>query len=339
MQLRICKHHRFETANLIGLNMITDLKDDQVISAVKDVLNGQTAHYEGEYESLTANKTTWAKADFSPIISPDGEVAGGIAIVTDTSEAKRAADAISESEQRFKKLYSLVRLMCDNAPDLIWAKDLEGKFLFVNRSFCEKLINAKDTDEPIGKNDMFFAQREREGHSGEPYWHTFGEVCVDSDAVVINSRKPGRFDEFGNIKGEFLFLDVQKSPFWNEQGELIGTVGCGRDVTKERKIEQSLRESEERYRDLFQNASDMIYTHDLAGNYTSVNELVYSLLGYRPEEFLNLNFRDIADSQFLPVVEKNFLEKIEEEVEATGPYEILAKKKMGPLYGSKSKVD
>ena len=176
---------------------------------------------------------------------------------------------------------------------------------------------------------MFFAQREREGHSGEPYWHTFGEVCVDSDAVVINSRKPGRFDEFGNIKGEFLFLDVQKSPFWNEQGELIGTVGCGRDVTKERKIEQSLRESEERYRDLFQNASDMIYTHDLAGNYTSVNELVYSLLGYRPEEFLNLNFRDIADSQFLPVVEKNFLEKIEEEVEATGPYEILARKKDG----------
>ncbi len=315
--------------NLVGFNMITDLKDERVISAVKDVLNGQMAHYEGEYKSLTANKATWAKADFSPIISPDGAVAGGIAIVTDTSEAKKAADAIRESEQRFKKLYSLVRLMCDNAPDLIWAKDLEGKFLFVNRSFCEKLINAKDTDEPIGKNDMFFAQRERDSNPETHDWYSFGEVCVDSDAVVINSRKPGRFDEFGNVKGQFLFLDVQKSPFWNEQGELIGTVGCGRDVTKERKIEQSLRESEERYRDLFENASDMIYTHDLAGNYTSVNELVYSLLGYRSEEFLKLNFRDLADSRFLPVVEKNFLEKIEEEVEATGPYEILAIKKDG----------
>ena len=129
--------------NLIGLNMITDLKDDQVISAVKDVLNGQTAHYEGEYESLTANKTTWAKADFSPIISPDGEVAGGIAIVTDTSEAKRAADAISESEQRFKKLYSLVRLMCDNAPDLIWAKDLEGKFLVCKSVFLREAHKCK----------------------------------------------------------------------------------------------------------------------------------------------------------------------------------------------------
>jgi PAS domain S-box-containing protein len=315
--------------NLVGLNMITKLKDDQVISAVKDVLNGHTGRYEGEYVSLTGGKATWAKADFSPIISPDGQVTGGIAIVTDISEAKKAADAIRESEQRFKKLYSLVRLMCDNAPDLIWAKDLEGKFLFVNRSFCEKLINAKDTDEPIGKNDMFFARRERGSNPETPDWYSFGEVCVGSDAVVINSRKPGRFDEFGNVKGQFLFLDVQKAPFWNEQGELIGTVGCGRDVTKERKIEQSLRESEQRYRDLFENASDMIYTHDLAGNYTSVNELVYSLLGYRPEEFLKLNFHDIADSQFLPVVEKNFLEKILEEVEATGPYEILARKKDG----------
>ena len=313
--------------NLVGLNMIADLKDERVISAVKDVLNGRAAHYEGEYESLTANKATWVKADFSPIISPDGEVAGGIAIVTDTSQAKKSADAIRESEQRFKKLYSLVRLMCDNAPDLIWAKDLEGKFLFVNRSFCEKLINAKDTDEPIGKNDMFFAQRERDSNPGTTDWYSFGEVCVDSDAVVINSRKPGRFDEFGNAKGQFLFLDVQKSPFWNEQGELIGTVGCGRDVTKERKIEQSLRESEERYRDLFENASDMIYTHDLAGNYTSVNELVYSLLGYRPEEFLKLNFRDVADSEFLQVVEGNFSEKIQDGTEATGPYEVLARKK------------
>ncbi len=156
---------------------------------------------------------------------------------------------------------------------------------------------------------MFFAQRERDSNPGTTDWYSFGEVCVDSDALVINSRNPGRFDEFGNAKGQFLFLDVQKSPFWNEQGELIGTVGCGRDVTKERKIEQSLRESEERYRDLFENASDMIYTHDLAGNYTSVNELVYSLLGYRPEEFLKLNFRDMADSEFLQVVEGNFLEK------------------------------
>jgi len=171
-----------------------------------------------------------------------------VTALRDITERKIAEDSLRESEQRYKALYSMMRLMCDNVPDLIWAKDLKRRFLFVNRAVCEKLLIAEDTTEPLGKDDMFFVQRERDAHSHNPYWHTFGEICVDSDDVVISTQEPRRFDEFGNVKGQFLYLDVSKAPFLNEQGEMIGTVGCGRDVTAEKRREEKLRELDQKTR-------------------------------------------------------------------------------------------
>jgi hypothetical protein len=72
--------------------------------------------------------------------------------------------------------------------------------------------------EPIGKDDMFFVNRARRSHPNNPNWHTFGEICVDSDAVVMNTQQPEQFHEFGNVKGQPLYLDVYKTPFLNEQG-------------------------------------------------------------------------------------------------------------------------
>ncbi len=122
-------------------------------------------------------------------------------------------------------------------PDMLWAKDLEKKFIFVNKALCSKLLNAVDIHEPIGKTDMFFAVRERESHPENPEYHTFGEICTDSDSIVMNTGQTGQFDEFGNIKGKFLYLDVIKSPLCNEQGEMIGTVGAGRDITERKQVE------------------------------------------------------------------------------------------------------
>ena len=162
--------------------------------------------------------------------------------------AGQESEAISEPEESpreggalYKSLYSMMRLMCDNVPDLIWAKDMDGKFLFVNRAICENLLFATDVEEPIGRTDTFFANRERSTHPENPAWHTFGEICVSSDQVVKDTKKPERFHEFGNVKGEFIYLDVHKAPFWNEQGEMIGTVGCGRVVTKEKRLQDALR--------------------------------------------------------------------------------------------------
>jgi PAS domain-containing protein len=83
--------------------------------------------------------------------------------------------------------------MADNVPDMIWAKDLEKRYLFANRAFCRQLLNAADTDEPLGKTDMFFAQRERDRHPDDPQWHTFGELCQDSDLITLEHGTDPRY--------------------------------------------------------------------------------------------------------------------------------------------------
>ncbi len=160
------------------------------------------------------------------------------------AERKRAEESLKESNGRQKYLHSMTRLMCDNLPDFIWTKDLEKRYIFANKACCEKLLDAKDTDEPVGKTDMYFAARAKDSNPENPEYHTFGKTCTSSDLAVLETKKPQRFDESGNVKGKFLCLDVYKSPFRDEKGNLIGTVGYARDITKEKEIEEERKRAE-----------------------------------------------------------------------------------------------
>ncbi|WP_294961730.1 PAS domain-containing protein [Sulfurimonas sp.] len=137
----------------------------------------------------------------------------------------------------------LLKLLTHNLPDMLWVKDLEGKYLYSNQAICDGLLMAKDTQEPIGKGDVFFALREREAHSDKAQWHTFGELCFNSDQVVIYKNRAMKFEEYGNVKGKLLYLEVYKAPFYDKYGNIIGTVGAGRDITKLKKIQLDLEES------------------------------------------------------------------------------------------------
>ncbi len=137
----------------------------------------------------------------------------------------------------------LLELLTQNLPDMLWMKDLDGNYLYVNKAICEGLLMAKDTQEPIGKGDVFFALRERKAHSDKPNWHTFGELCFNSDQVVIDTNKAMKFEEYGNVKGKLLYLEVFKAPFYDADGKVMGTVGSGRDITELKKIQVDLEES------------------------------------------------------------------------------------------------
>ncbi|MEI7981908.1 MAG: histidine kinase N-terminal 7TM domain-containing protein, partial [Bacteroidota bacterium] len=141
-----------------------------------------------------------------------------LVVIRDISDQVARQKEIRAVEERYRSMFTMFRLMADNMPDMLWAKDLDKNFIFANKAVCENLIGALNTDEPFGKNDLFFAERERKKHPERSDWYTFGELCQDSDQVVLNSMKPERFDEFGNVKGEFLFLDVRKAPIFNETG-------------------------------------------------------------------------------------------------------------------------
>ncbi len=137
----------------------------------------------------------------------------------------------------------LLNLLTQHLPDMLWVKDLEGKYVYANQAICDGLLMAKDVNEPIGKGDVFFALREREAHQDKPDWHTFGELCFNSDINVIEQNKAMKFEEYGNVKGKLMYLEVYKAPFYNKKGEIIGTVGAGRDITQLKKIQSDLQRS------------------------------------------------------------------------------------------------
>jgi len=136
-------------------------------------------------------------------------------VFADITNWKRMDAALSASESRYQGMYRLMQLMADTVPDMLWAKDLEDRYIFANKAIREKLLMCKDSESPIGLNDLFFAERER----AEGQCHTFGEICVDSDKIVKSTCRAGRFFEDGMVRGKYLVLDVSKVPFFNENGQ------------------------------------------------------------------------------------------------------------------------
>lgn len=211
---------------------------------------------------------------------------------------QRVVEATAElqaGEAKYRSAYNLLRLMCDNVPDMIWAKDLEKRYLFANKALCANLLGAADTDEPIGKMDMFFAERERRQHADNPEWHTFGEICRDTDAITMEAGAAQQFDEYGNVQGKFLFLDVHKAPFIGEDGRIIGTVGSARDVTTAKDIAENLKESENLYRLLFDSSLDAILLTAPDGRIFAANAAACRMFEQSEEELQQRGRSGIMD--------------------------------------------
>jgi PAS domain S-box-containing protein len=193
-------------------------------------------------------------------------------VAEDITERMKILQELKNSEQNYKNLQLLFRNVADIVPDMIWAKDIDKKYIFANHSVCQNLLGAVDTNEPIGKDDMFFADRLRNSHPENPYWHTFGEGCADSDTTTIDSGVTCQFDEFGYVNGKFLYLDVIKTPIRNEKGEVTGVVGTARDVTESRKAHMRLLESEANLKAIIENSLDSIWSVNREYEIQYVNE-------------------------------------------------------------------
>ncbi len=239
----------------------------------------------------------------------------------DITDSKQAEEALKKSEEKYRDLHNLLRLMADNVPDLIWGKDIDGRFKFVNQAMCDKLIMCDSPDMAISKTDMFFAEQER--NAG--YEHTFGEKCVNSDAITMKIKAPGRFIEDGLVRNKYLVLDVHKAPFLNEDGEMVGTVGCGRDVTKEKEVEDALRDSEARLKALSEASFESIFLSEKSVCLDQ-NQTAERMFGYTRAEAVGRHGTEWIVPEDREKVKNNMLSGYEK------PYEVAALHKDGTTF-------
>ena len=138
------------------------------------------------------------------------------------------AELIKEREDRIKEQNLFVSVM-DHIDDMLWSKDIDGRYIVANKAFRNKFCYGLEWNEMQGKNDIELAKIFKDKVGNEN--HTFGEVCANSDEVILRTETSKEFLEYGKINGKMMKLVVNKSPVYNYTGEMFATCGTGRDVT------------------------------------------------------------------------------------------------------------
>ena len=137
---------------------------------------------------------------------------------------------IYKLKKQLDKEKNLRDAVLNHLDDMVWAKDLDGKYLMTNKSFREKFCYGLSDIEILGKTDLELSEMFKEQVGDEN--HTFGKKCKNSDVVVKEVQEAMKFLESGNINGKVMKLVVNKSPLKNYKGEMFGVCGSGRDVTE-----------------------------------------------------------------------------------------------------------
>jgi len=111
----------------------------------------------------------------------------------------------------------------------------------------------------------------------------------------------------------------------DDADHVIGVIGVATDITENRKAQKALQENEERYRELFENANDMIYTHDLAGNFTSLNRSGETITGYSRTEALRMNIVDVLAPEYVATAREMIVQKTDNKAATVYELEIISK--------------
>lgn len=222
-------------------------------------------------------------ADVSSTKMPDGNI---LAIVRDLSESRKSemekAVLAAEVEVQRERLKNIVA----RVPGVVWESAFDPGTKDQIGSFVSDYIT-----EMLGYSVSEWLTKPN-------FWASIVHPnCPRKREAAATFAADGRFTleiQLVAKSGKVVWVEAHTTAILGSKGNIEGTRGVMIDITERKRSENALRESEERYRELVENAIDIVYVNDLEGNCISVNKAAERITGYTRDELLGMNLTDLA---------------------------------------------
>lgn len=192
-----------------------------------------------------------------------------------TAQLEAEMAARQQIEQARQESQQLLQAIIDNSTAVIYAKDLQGRYLLANRRFIELFHLTKDT--VLGRTDHEIFPKE----AADAFRAVDERVAMSPAAVTEEEAAP-------HDDGWHTYVSV-KCPLRNQEGKSYGIFGISTDITERKRTEESLRASEERTRLIVETALDAVVTIDNNGVISGWNPQAELIFGWTTQEVIGLS--------------------------------------------------
>jgi PAS domain S-box-containing protein len=251
-------------------------------------------HYETSRLTKQGNRVD-VSLTISPMRDSAGRVVGASKIARDITERKRAEEALRRSEAEARSRAEELAVILDAVP---------GMALIAQDPACRKITGSRAAYDmlrlPYGANISKSAPEEERpstfrvtGNGEFPVNELPIQKAAATGQEVRESEIALVFDD-----GTSRAMLGNAAPLLDDKGAVRGAVGVFVDITERKRVEEALRESEDRYRDLVEHSQDLLCTHDLDGKLVSTNPEPARILGYEVAELLKIPMRDLIAPEY-----------------------------------------
>ena len=171
------------------------------------------------------------------------------------------------------------QVLLDLIPAMVWYKDSQNRIVRANRHAAESINKTVS---------------EVEGQSTSDLYPEEAAQYYQDDLKVLTSGSPklGIVELYQTASGEKRWVQTDKVPYRDPQGNVIGVLVFAQDITERRQADAALQESERQYRLLMEETSDGIVVLDLDGYFRIANAKICEMCGYTKEELLHLHVKE-----------------------------------------------
>lgn len=235
----------------------------QVIPAMHRRKNGSTFPVEAHLFFYASGGRTY-------IAGLTRDISERVASVRAMSDAQRRLEERAvESANNSERVAGLLQAVIDAAPDLVYIKDRQGRYQYINAAVAE--LAGISPGLAIGADDRVV-------------FPAIAETLMATDGDIMESGVGYEVEEYPVVDGERRTYLSNKAPYWGVDGEVIGLIGISRDITATRRDQALLRHAEARWQFAIDGAGDGIWDRDVPSGVVFYSEGWKSMLGYATDD-------------------------------------------------------